>query len=165
MISTVHNCKQCRLSSQPQALKHTGLQQHFICLDKRLTVDWLWLHGQPSLTALPIHTVVTCDSGSFCFPCRLASFICGYEVFQIAVSSSYGVADFKENLLALYTKVSFSAESPHMVSSALTIASWPAAPYTVWQQLSYNFCWWATAAKVRVGTCHQKVFLAASLIC
>ena len=37
--------------------------------------------------------------------CRLASFICGYEVFQIAVSSSYGVADFKENLLALYTKV------------------------------------------------------------
>ncbi|DBB00312.1 TPA: Dynein beta chain, flagellar outer arm [Trebouxia sp. C0004] len=35
---------------------------------------------------------------------RLASFICGYEVFQIAVSSSYGVADFKENLLALYTK-------------------------------------------------------------
>lgn len=36
--------------------------------------------------------------------CRLASFICGYEVFQIAVSSSYGVADFKENLLALYTK-------------------------------------------------------------
>ncbi len=36
---------------------------------------------------------------------RLASFICGYEVFQIAVSSSYGVADFKENLLALYTKV------------------------------------------------------------
>lgn len=40
---------------------------------------------------------------------RLASFICGYEVFQIAVSSSYGVADFKENLLALYTKVGSSA--------------------------------------------------------
>ncbi len=39
---------------------------------------------------------------------RLASFICGYEVFQIAVSSSYGVADFKENLLALYTKVGSS---------------------------------------------------------
>ncbi|KAK9808985.1 hypothetical protein WJX72_007373 [[Myrmecia] bisecta] len=35
---------------------------------------------------------------------RLASFICGYEVFQISVSSSYGVNDFKENLLALYTK-------------------------------------------------------------
>lgn len=35
--------------------------------------------------------------------CRLASFICGYEVFQIAVSSSYGVAEFKENLLSLYT--------------------------------------------------------------
>ena len=36
---------------------------------------------------------------------RLASFICGYETFQISVSSSYGVQDFKENLLALYTKV------------------------------------------------------------
>lgn len=35
---------------------------------------------------------------------RLASFICGCEVFQIAVSSTYGIADFKENLLALYTK-------------------------------------------------------------
>eukprot|EP00891_Asterochloris_glomerata_P002883 jgi/Astpho2/2883/Aster-01037 len=35
---------------------------------------------------------------------RLASFICGYETFQISVSSSYGVQDFKENLLALYTK-------------------------------------------------------------
>jgi P-loop containing dynein motor region D4 len=34
---------------------------------------------------------------------RLASFICGYEVFQIAVSSSYGVTEFKENLLSLYT--------------------------------------------------------------
>lgn len=34
--------------------------------------------------------------------CRLASFICGYEVFQIAVSSSYGVTEFKENLLSLY---------------------------------------------------------------
>lgn len=42
--------------------------------------------------------------------CRLASFICGYEVFQIAVSSSYGVADFKENLLALYTKVSLRSQ-------------------------------------------------------
>jgi dynein heavy chain len=37
------------------------------------------------------------------FCCRLASFICGYEVFQIAVSSSYGVTEFKENLLTLYT--------------------------------------------------------------
>lgn len=30
---------------------------------------------------------------------RLASFICGYEVFQISVSSTYGVNEFKENLL------------------------------------------------------------------
>lgn len=35
---------------------------------------------------------------------RLAAFICGCDVFQIAVSSTYGVADFKEALLALYTK-------------------------------------------------------------
>jgi hypothetical protein len=35
---------------------------------------------------------------------RLAAFICGCDVFQIAVSSTYGVADFKEALLALYHK-------------------------------------------------------------
>lgn len=35
---------------------------------------------------------------------RLASYICGYEVFQISVSSTYGVPDFKENLLSLYKK-------------------------------------------------------------
>ncbi len=35
---------------------------------------------------------------------RLAAHICGYEVFQIAVTSTYGVADFKEALLALYNK-------------------------------------------------------------
>jgi dynein heavy chain len=35
---------------------------------------------------------------------RLAAFICGCDVFQIGVSSTYGVADFKEALLALYTK-------------------------------------------------------------
>lgn len=35
---------------------------------------------------------------------RLAAHICGFEVFQIAVTSTYGVADFKEALLGLYTK-------------------------------------------------------------
>ena len=35
---------------------------------------------------------------------RLSSYICGYEVFQISVTSSYGVADFKEDLMTLYTK-------------------------------------------------------------
>ena len=35
---------------------------------------------------------------------RLAAFICGYEVFQISVTSSYGVAEFKTDLLALYTR-------------------------------------------------------------
>lgn len=41
---------------------------------------------------------------------RLASFICGYDVVQIAVSSTYGVADFKENLLALYTKAGLKSQ-------------------------------------------------------
>lgn len=36
---------------------------------------------------------------------RLAAHICGCEVFQIAVTSTYGVADFKEALLGLYNKV------------------------------------------------------------
>ncbi|KAF5834390.1 hypothetical protein DUNSADRAFT_8976 [Dunaliella salina] len=36
---------------------------------------------------------------------RLASYICNYEVFQISVSSTYGVAEFKENLLSLYRRV------------------------------------------------------------
>eukprot|EP00232_Nephroselmis_pyriformis_P019075 CAMPEP_0182900652 /NCGR_PEP_ID=MMETSP0034_2-20130328/28990_1 /TAXON_ID=156128 /ORGANISM="Nephroselmis pyriformis, Strain CCMP717" /LENGTH=4527 /DNA_ID=CAMNT_0025034901 /DNA_START=131 /DNA_END=13711 /DNA_ORIENTATION=+ len=35
---------------------------------------------------------------------KLATFICGYEVFQISVTSSYGVNDFKEALLLLYTR-------------------------------------------------------------
>ncbi|CAD7696266.1 unnamed protein product [Ostreobium quekettii] len=35
---------------------------------------------------------------------KLASFICGYGVFQISVTSTYGINDFKENLLSLYTK-------------------------------------------------------------
>jgi len=37
---------------------------------------------------------------------RLASYICNYEVFQISVSSTYGVTEFKENLLSLYRRVS-----------------------------------------------------------
>jgi dynein heavy chain, axonemal len=41
---------------------------------------------------------------------RLASFICGYDVFQIAVSSTYGIADFKENLLQLYTKAGMKGQ-------------------------------------------------------
>jgi dynein heavy chain len=35
---------------------------------------------------------------------KLAAFICGYEVFQISVTSSYGVAEFKADLVALYNK-------------------------------------------------------------
>ena len=40
--------------------------------------------------------MVTCD-----LTCGLP---CPLQVYQISVSSSYGVADFKENLLSLYTK-------------------------------------------------------------
>lgn len=36
--------------------------------------------------------------------CRLAAFLCGFEIFQITVRSGYGVADFKADLLSLYTK-------------------------------------------------------------
>ena len=35
---------------------------------------------------------------------KLAAFIAGYEVFQISVTSSYGVTEFKVDLLSLYTK-------------------------------------------------------------
>ncbi|CAG9462750.1 unnamed protein product [Pedinophyceae sp. YPF-701] len=35
---------------------------------------------------------------------RLASFLCGYEVFQITVTSTYGVENLKEDLISLYTK-------------------------------------------------------------
>ena len=35
---------------------------------------------------------------------KLAAFICGYEVFQISVTGSYGVTEFKADLLALYTR-------------------------------------------------------------
>jgi dynein heavy chain, axonemal len=41
---------------------------------------------------------------------RLASFICGYDVFQIAVSGTYGVSDFKESLLHLYTKAGMKGQ-------------------------------------------------------
>eukprot|EP00899_Mesostigma_viride_P009330 jgi/Mesvir1/18399/Mv14277-RA.1 len=35
---------------------------------------------------------------------RLASFICGFEVFQITVTSSYSVPDFKNDLVLLYNR-------------------------------------------------------------
>jgi len=36
--------------------------------------------------------------------CRMASFLCGHEVFQISASASYGVPEFKADLLSLYAK-------------------------------------------------------------
>ena len=35
---------------------------------------------------------------------KLATFICQYEVFQISVTSSYSINEFKADLLGLYTK-------------------------------------------------------------
>jgi hypothetical protein len=35
---------------------------------------------------------------------KLSAFICGCEIFQITVTATYGIVDFKENLLALYQK-------------------------------------------------------------
>lgn len=35
---------------------------------------------------------------------RLASSICGYDIFQISVTQSYGMADLKNDLMELYTK-------------------------------------------------------------
>ena len=34
----------------------------------------------------------------------MASFLCGHEVFQISASASYGVTEFKADLLTLYAK-------------------------------------------------------------
>lgn len=36
--------------------------------------------------------------------CRMASFLCGYEVFQISANASYGIPEFKSDLLMLYGK-------------------------------------------------------------
>jgi hypothetical protein len=59
---------------------------------------------------------------------RLAAHISGYDVFQIAVSSTYGVADFKEALLSLYTKVNrvmcgSKAMPPYACSCACGVAT------------------------------------------
>ena len=35
---------------------------------------------------------------------KLSSFICGYEFFQITVTATYGMNDFKENMLYLFTR-------------------------------------------------------------
>lgn len=36
---------------------------------------------------------------------RLSAFICGYETFQISISPTYGILDFREDLLGLFSKV------------------------------------------------------------
>ena len=35
---------------------------------------------------------------------KLSAFICGYEIFQITVTATYGMNDFRDNLLNLYTR-------------------------------------------------------------
>ena len=41
---------------------------------------------------------------------RLSAFISGYSTFQIKLSPTYGIADFKLDLLSLYTKVGLKSE-------------------------------------------------------
>ena len=67
-----------------------------------------------SVQTLPSHWVVT----QLWRLCRLASFICGYEVFQITVRSGYGVADFKADLLSLYVKAGVKATQVRCTSPA-----------------------------------------------
>ena len=55
---------------------------------------------------------------------RLASFICGNEIFQISVTSSYGVNEFKENLLALYQKVCPSANMEAIRYERICLDAW-----------------------------------------
>ncbi|GMH57655.1 hypothetical protein TL16_g02438 [Triparma laevis f. inornata] len=43
---------------------------------------------------------------------KLASFICGYSVYQISVTSDYGVADLKEELKELYKKAGVKPAEP-----------------------------------------------------
>eukprot|EP00961_Rhodomonas_salina_P210442 2841340-Rhodomonas_salina.1 len=35
---------------------------------------------------------------------KLSAFICGYEIFQITVTATYGMNDFRDNLIYLYTR-------------------------------------------------------------
>jgi dynein heavy chain len=35
---------------------------------------------------------------------KLSASICGYEIFQITVTATYGINDFKENLIYLFTR-------------------------------------------------------------
>ena len=41
---------------------------------------------------------------------RLAAFICGFQVMQIVISSTYGINDLKEDLKSMYTKAGTKEE-------------------------------------------------------
>ena len=41
---------------------------------------------------------------------RLAAFICGFQVIQIVISSTYGINDLKEDLKVMYTKAGLKEE-------------------------------------------------------
>ena len=41
---------------------------------------------------------------------RLSAFICGYSVYQIVISSTYGINDLKEDLKTMYTKAGIKEE-------------------------------------------------------
>ena len=58
----------------------------------------------------------------------MASFLCGHEVFQISVSATYGVPEFKADLLSLYAKagakgipVTFLLTDNHIVNERFLV--------------------------------------------
>ena len=58
----------------------------------------------------------------------MASFLCGHEVFQISVSSAYGMAEFKADLLGLYAKagakgtpVTFLLTDTHIINERFLV--------------------------------------------
>lgn len=41
---------------------------------------------------------------------RLAAHLCGYSVYQIVISRTYGIADFKEDLMKMYRMTGVKGE-------------------------------------------------------
>lgn len=62
-----------------------------------------------SLTCAPLLTQVGVGGSGKQSLAKLAAHICGYEVFQISVTSTYGAAEFKADLVTLYTRAGVKA--------------------------------------------------------
>ena len=88
---------------------------------------------------------------------RLAAHICGCEVVQIAVSSTYGVADFKEALLGLYTKVGAAGGLRSGLGGSRPLGPGPvgSGPWgrAWWVQAPGHHCW---GHQHRSGGCWVK---------